>query len=51
MIAVRKSQARGIGRHGWLTTRHTYSFANYYDPVERENALVKAVPRGLTKVR
>jgi quercetin 2,3-dioxygenase len=32
MIDVRKSQDRGVGRHGWLTTRHTFSFANYYDP-------------------
>ena len=32
MINVRKSEARGVGRHGWLTTKHTFSFANYYDP-------------------
>src|SRR5687768_2196816 len=31
MIKVRKSGDRGIGRHGWLTTHHTFSFANYYD--------------------
>jgi redox-sensitive bicupin YhaK (pirin superfamily) len=32
MMNIRKSQDRGIGRHGWLTTRHTFSFAKYYDP-------------------
>ena len=31
MITIRKSGDRGVGRHGWLTTRHTFSFANYYD--------------------
>lgn len=32
MITPRKSSDRGVGRHGWLTTHHTFSFANYYDP-------------------
>lgn len=31
MIHVRKSKDRGVGRYGWLTTQHTFSFANYYD--------------------
>lgn len=31
-IQIRKAGERGGGNHGWLNTKHTFSFGDYHDP-------------------
>jgi quercetin 2,3-dioxygenase len=32
MIQIRPASERGGGNHGWLNTKHTFSFSDYWDP-------------------
>ena len=35
MIDIRKADQRGIARHGWLDSSHTFSFGHYHDPKQQ----------------
>jgi redox-sensitive bicupin YhaK (pirin superfamily) len=35
MLELRKADDRGIANHGWLQSRHTFSFGHYHDPKQQ----------------
>ncbi len=34
MLAIRKANERGQAEHGWLSSRHTFSFGHYHEPTQ-----------------
>jgi redox-sensitive bicupin YhaK (pirin superfamily) len=35
MLELRRATDRGVAEFGWLHSRHTFSFGNYYDPFQQ----------------
>ncbi|MGB3692870.1 MAG: pirin family protein [Spirulinaceae cyanobacterium] len=43
MITIRPADARGNANFGWLDSKHTFSFGNYYDPQQMGFASLRVI--------
>jgi hypothetical protein len=40
---IHKADSRGLAEHGWLTSRHTFSFAGYHNPERMRFGLLRVL--------
>jgi redox-sensitive bicupin YhaK (pirin superfamily) len=40
---IHKADTRGLAEHGWLTSRHTFSFAGYHNPERNSFGLLRVL--------
>jgi redox-sensitive bicupin YhaK (pirin superfamily) len=46
---IHKNETRGLADHGWLTSRHTFSFANYHNPERMDFGLLRVINDDIVK--
>lgn len=40
---IHRSDSRGLARHGWLTSYHTFSFGGYYNPERQQFGVLRVL--------
>ena len=43
MLTIRKGSDRGVTQIGWLDSRHTFSFGDYYDPAHHNFRTLRVI--------